>query len=148
MNVGDCVQSCDTCIFISNKLDVCTYQGSEKCSPTLSKCKSPKMSHLKCMQTTACCLGNKQQELELHAQSDSYDVIGITETWWENSHDDDHNGWMQALLEKNRKGRREGGVALYLKEKFEHMAVSYGDHESCIECLSRLEELSPRGILC
>lgn len=39
------------------------------------------------------------------------------------------------LFWKNRKGRREGRVALYLKEKFEHMVVSYGDHESCIECL-------------
>lgn len=32
-------------------------------------------------------MGNKQRELELRAQSESYDVIGITETWWDNSHD-------------------------------------------------------------
>ena len=35
---------------------------------------------LKCFYTNACSLRNKQEELELCAQSESYDIIGITET--------------------------------------------------------------------
>lgn len=40
-------QSCDTCIFISNKVDESTYQSSEECFPDLSKDKNPKISLLK-----------------------------------------------------------------------------------------------------
>lgn len=69
------------CVFISNRVDEHTYQSSESCSPTLSKGKNPKSTHLKCMSANARSLGNKQEELELHAQSESYIVIGITETW-------------------------------------------------------------------
>ena len=42
--------------------------------------------YLKCTSTSAHSLGNKQKELELHAQPENY-IIGITETWWNNSHD-------------------------------------------------------------
>ncbi|KAK4806911.1 hypothetical protein QYF61_012632 [Mycteria americana] len=80
-------------------------------------------------------LGNKQEELELCAQPESYDVIGITETWWENSHDWKTTMDGYKLFWKDRKGRRGGGVALYVKEKFESMEVSYGDHKSSTECL-------------
>ena len=32
-------------------------------------------------------MGNKQEELEILIQEDKYDLIGITETWWDDSHD-------------------------------------------------------------
>ena len=32
-------------------------------------------------------MGNKQDELELLIQQNKYDIIGITETWWEETHD-------------------------------------------------------------
>ncbi|PKU31487.1 rna-directed dna polymerase from mobile element jockey- hypothetical protein [Limosa lapponica baueri] len=38
------------------------------------------------------------------------------------------------LFRKDRKGRRGAGTALYVKEKFECMEVSYGDHKSSIKC--------------
>lgn len=80
-------------------------------------------------------MGNRQEELEVHAQSESYDVRRITEAWWENSHD-----WKATvdgckLFQKDRKGRRGGGIALYVKEKFECMEVSCGDYGSSIKCL-------------
>lgn len=79
MNLGDGVHSCDTCISVSNRVDEHTYQSSEECPPTFSKCKNPKSIHLRCMCTNAHSLGNKKEELELHAQSGNYDVIGIKE---------------------------------------------------------------------
>jgi len=32
-------------------------------------------------------VGNKQEELEATVQQDSYDLVTITETWWDDSHD-------------------------------------------------------------
>ncbi|KAK4806872.1 hypothetical protein QYF61_012593 [Mycteria americana] len=110
-------------------------KSSEECSLNPSKGKNPKSSHLKCMYSDIHSLGNKQEELELCAQPESYDVIGITETWWENSHDWKTTMDGYKLFWKDRKGRRGGGVALYVKEKFESMEVSYGDHKSSTECL-------------
>lgn len=61
-------------------------------------------------------LGNKQEDLELSAQSESYDIIGITETWWDKSHDwrivmDGHR-----LFPKDRQVRRGGVITVYVKE--------------------------------
>jgi len=39
------------------------------------------------MYTNARSLGNKQEQLELCAHSEIYNVIGITETCWQNLHD-------------------------------------------------------------
>ena len=32
-------------------------------------------------------MGNKQEELEVCVQSQGHDLIAITETWWDSSHD-------------------------------------------------------------
>jgi len=32
-------------------------------------------------------MGNKQEELEAFVQQDSYDLVAITETWWDDYHD-------------------------------------------------------------
>ena len=32
-------------------------------------------------------MGNKQEELEAIIQQDGYDLVAITETWWDNSYD-------------------------------------------------------------
>ena len=60
-------------------------------------------------------LNNKLEELEVLAQSQSYNIIGISETWW-----DESCGWCVAidgyrLLKRDRQGRRGGGVAMYVK---------------------------------
>ncbi|KAK4832290.1 hypothetical protein QYF61_021689 [Mycteria americana] len=110
-------------------------QSSNKCSLAASQDEDQKTNHLKCMYTNACILGNKQEELELHVQSESYDIIGITETWWDNSHD-----WRimmdgYKLFHKDRQGRRGGGVVLYVNENLECTEVNYGYCGSPIECL-------------
>jgi len=43
-------------------------------------------AQLKCVYTNACSMGNKQEELEAIIQQDGYDLVAITETWWDNSH--------------------------------------------------------------
>ncbi|KAJ7408012.1 hypothetical protein BTVI_60920 [Pitangus sulphuratus] len=39
------------------------------------------------MYTNARSMGNKQEDLEALVQQESYDVVAITETWWDDSHD-------------------------------------------------------------
>lgn len=50
---------------------------------------------LRCLYTNARNIWDKQVELEVLIQDQNYDLIGITEPWWDNSHD-----W-----NKNMKGR-------------------------------------------
>jgi len=94
-----------------------------------------KSNRLECMYTNACSLGNKQEEMELIILSESYDTIGITETWWDNSY-----LWRIAmggyrLFRKDRQGRRGGRAVLYIKENLECIEVNYSSCGSPIKCL-------------
>ncbi|KAK4818516.1 hypothetical protein QYF61_014329 [Mycteria americana] len=44
------------------------------------------VAQLECIYTNACSMGNKQEELEAIVQQESCDVVAITETWWDDSH--------------------------------------------------------------
>ncbi|CAM4394956.1 unnamed protein product [Caretta caretta] len=66
--------------------------------------------------------------------SKNYDVIGITETWWDNSHD-----WSTVmdgykLFRKDRQGRKGRGVALYVREHYDCSELRYETAEKP-ECL-------------
>jgi len=45
------------------------------------------IAQLKCIYINACSMGNKQEELEGFVQQDSYDLVTITEAWWDDCHD-------------------------------------------------------------
>ena len=86
-------------------------------------------AQLKCVYTNARSMSNKQEELEATVQQASYDLVAITETWWDHSHD-----WSAAmdgykLFRKDRQGRRGGGVALYVKECFEVTELMTGENK-------------------
>ncbi|GAB0207400.1 mitochondrial enolase superfamily member 1 [Grus japonensis] len=90
-------------------------------------------AQLKCIYTNARSMGNKQEELEAIVQQDSYDLVAITETWWDDSHD-----WSAAmdgykLFRRDRHGRRGGGVALYVRECFD--CIELDDCDDKVECL-------------
>ncbi|PKU38486.1 nipped-b-like protein [Limosa lapponica baueri] len=100
------------------------------CSP--KKVAQP-TAQLKCLYTNAHSMGNKQEELEATMLLESYDIVAITETWWDEPYD-----WSVAvegykLFRRDRQGRRGGGVALYVKEwiKCEEVSLkpSLGDEE-------------------
>ena len=66
-------------------------------------------------------------------QHENYDIVAISETWW----DDSHN-WSAAmdgykLFRRDRQGRRGSGVVLYVGECFGCLELDDGDHR--IECL-------------
>ena len=47
---------------------------------------APKEAQLRCFDTSARSMGNKQEELEAIVWSESYDIVAIMETWWNESH--------------------------------------------------------------
>jgi len=76
-------------------------------------------AQMKCLYTNAHSVGNKQEELEATVLLESYDLIALTETWWDESHD-----WSVAingyrLFRRDRWGKRGGGVALYIKKSIQ-----------------------------
>ena len=44
-------------------------------------------AQLKCFHTNAHSMGNNLEELEATVLLESYDLVAITETWWDESHD-------------------------------------------------------------
>ncbi|GAB0178246.1 maestro heat-like repeat-containing protein family member 7 [Grus japonensis] len=91
------------------------------------------IGQLKGIYTTACSMSNKQEDLEATVQQDSYDLVTITETWWDDCHD-----WSAAvdgykLFRRDRQGRRGGGVALYVRECFDCIELNDGDDK--VKCL-------------
>eukprot|EP00076_Gallus_gallus_P031631 XP_024997169.1 syntaxin-4-like [Gallus gallus] len=47
---------------------------------------TPKKAQLRCLYANARSMGNKQEGLEAIVQSESYDMVAITETGWDDSH--------------------------------------------------------------
>jgi len=97
----------------NKKIPMKHLKGKKGCSAM--KVRRP-TAQMKCLYTNACSMGNKQEELEAIVLLESYNLIAITETWWDESHD-----WNIALdgyrlFRRDRRGRRGGGVALYIKK--------------------------------
>ncbi|KAK4815580.1 hypothetical protein QYF61_004097 [Mycteria americana] len=90
-------------------------------------------AQLKCLYTNARNMGDKQEELEAIVHQENYDMVAITETWWGDSHN-----WSAAmdgykLFRRDRRGRRGGGVALYIRECLDSLELDDGDDR--VECL-------------
>jgi len=80
-------------------------------------------------------MGNKQEEMETIVQQDSYNLVAVTEMWWDNLHD-----WYAVmdgyrLFRKDRPTRRGGGVALYVREQLECTELCLGVDEEGVESL-------------
>ncbi|GAB0208248.1 hypothetical protein GRJ2_003290500 [Grus japonensis] len=74
-------------------------------------------------------MGNKQEELETCVCLQGYDLIGITETWWDSSYDCSVGMEGYRLFRKDRQGRRGGGVTLYVNDQLECMELHLGMEE-------------------
>ncbi|KAK4809540.1 hypothetical protein QYF61_016972 [Mycteria americana] len=90
-------------------------------------------AQLKRIYTKARSVGNQQEELEAIVQQESCDRVAITETWR-----DDSRSWSAAMdgyqpFRRERQGRRGGGVAPYIRERFDCPELNDGDDR--VECL-------------
>ena len=70
-----------------------------------------KRSRFSGLYINALSLGNKQEELEATVLLENDDIVAITETWWDDSHD-----WSVAIngYKLFRKAKKEGRRCCYL----------------------------------
>ena len=80
-------------------------------------------------------MDNKQEELEATVLLESFDLVAIIETWWDEWHDwsaaiDDHRPFR-----RDRWGRRGGGFALNIKNWIECEELSLKNSHQQFESL-------------
>ena len=80
-------------------------------------------------------MGNKQEELETVMHLESCDLVAITETWWNNSHNWDTTTEGYQLFKKNRQGRKVRGVAPYVKERIDYEELLLRNSQEQVESL-------------
>lgn len=66
--------------------------------------------YMKCLYTNACSIRNKQDELGVLLTMQNYDIIAISETCWNDSHDWSAGMEAYRLFRRDRQCRRGGGV--------------------------------------
>ncbi|PKU46688.1 hypothetical protein llap_3005 [Limosa lapponica baueri] len=86
-------------------------------------------------------MGNKPEELEATRLLESYDLLAITETWWDESHD-----WSEAidgyrLFKRDRQGRSGGGIGLYIKQWTDCEKLSLKNSHEQAESLWIMEQV-------
>ncbi|KAK4805887.1 hypothetical protein QYF61_025754 [Mycteria americana] len=92
-------------------------------------------AQLKCLYTIARSVGNKQEELEAIVHQENDDMVAIRETWWDDSHNRSASTDGYKLFRRDKRGRRGGGVALYVRECLDSLGLDDGDER--VECLWR-----------
>jgi len=80
-------------------------------------------------------MGNKQEELEAIVQQDRYDLVAVTETWWDSLHDWHAVMDGYTLFRKDRPTRGGGAVALYVRDQLECTELCLGADEERVESL-------------
>jgi len=105
-------------------------------------------AQIKYFYTNACSIRNKQKELEATALLESYSLIALTETCWDESHD-----WIMAidgyrLFRWDGQGKRGGGVALYIKKSIKAEELSLKNSHKQVERLwVRIRDRGNKGDL-
>ncbi|GAB0201705.1 hypothetical protein GRJ2_002636100 [Grus japonensis] len=80
-------------------------------------------------------MGSKPEELEATVLLESYDLVAITETWW-----DEFHVWTVAidgyrLFRRDKQGRRSGGIDLYIKKQIAFEELSLKNSHEQVESL-------------
>jgi len=80
-------------------------------------------------------LGNKQEDLEDTVLLENSDIVAVTKTWWDDSHD-----WSMAfsgykLFRRYRQGRRGGGVDICVRKGIECEELSLKNSHEQVKSL-------------
>jgi len=94
------------------------------------------MAQLKCLCTNAHSMVNKQEDTGTMVQLESYNLIAIIETWWEESH-----SWNTMIedykhFRRDRQGRRGRGFDLYVKRWIDCRELPQGQPQPRWELVS------------
>jgi len=90
-------------------------------------------AQMKCLYMNVCSMGNKEEELETTVLLESYDLIALTETCWDKSHD-----WSPAingyrLFRRDRQVKRGGRIACYIKKSLHCEELSLKNRDKQVE---------------
>jgi len=80
-------------------------------------------------------MGNKQEELEAAVLLESYHLIALTETWWDECHDWSMTIYGYRLFRRDRWGKIGGGIALYIKKSIQCEELSLKNSHEQVESL-------------
>lgn len=80
-------------------------------------------------------MGNKQEEMVILVELESCDLIAISETWWGESYNWKTTVEGYKLFRRNRQGRRDRGVALYVVKWIDCRELPLRNSHSQIESL-------------
>lgn len=69
----------------------------------------------------------KQARLTGSISSQSYDIIGISGTWWNEPHNWAPGMESYRLFRRDKQSRPGGGIALYVRERFDCTALRVRD---------------------
>jgi len=75
------------------------------------------------------------KELQMCMCIQGYDVIGITEMWWDGSHDWNIGMDRFKLFRKDRQWKRGGSAALLINNQLESMELHLGIDEELTDSL-------------
>jgi len=92
-------------------------------------------AQMKCLCTNACSMGNKQEELESTVLLANYDLIALTEIWWDEYHD-----WSVAIdgyrrFRRDRWEKRGGGISLYFRKSIQSGELSLKNSHKQVKSL-------------
>lgn len=131
-----------------NSHDSCTLQAVQALWSQVSQEVTQRVesiAQLNCICTNAHKMGKNQEETEAIVLCHG-DVVTIMETWWGDCH-----GWSGAmdgykLLRRDMQGRRDGGMALYIREYFNCVELKDGDDKA--ECLwVRTRDMANKAVI-
>ncbi|KAF4803712.1 hypothetical protein TURU_013810 [Turdus rufiventris] len=85
----------------------------------------------------------EEQEVEATVMLESYDLVVITDTWWDEATIDGYR-----LLKRDRRGRRGGGVDLFFKKCIDYEEMSpENSHEQDKSLWVRIRDRGNKGNL-
>lgn len=93
---------------------------------------------LNCLYISAHSMGNKQGEMASMVHLENFDLVAITETWWDNSHNWNATIKGYKIFRRDREGRRGEGVTLYVEawidceEDFNHPNIHWQDNTEMV----------------
>lgn len=105
-------------------------------------------AQLRYLYTSAHSLGNQQEEVEASVVLENYDLVAITETWWDKSHDWSATMDDYGLFRMDRAGKRGTQVALCIKRWNECEELSLkNSHEEVESLWVRIRDPGNKGNL-
>jgi len=90
-------------------------------------------AQMKCLYMNPCSMGNEQEDVKATMLLESHDLISLTETWWDESHDWSIDIDGHRLFRRDSQEKSGGGIALYMKKAIQCEELSLKNSHKQVE---------------